>query len=169
VGTAALAVAAHIRVAVPFSPVPITLQTLVVIMLGFVSGRRALAAIMLYLVLGACGLPVFAGGVGGGALVGPTGGYLIGFIPGAAAAAWGYRRGVVVRTVAGAAGLALIYGCGLVHLAYVWRMGWAAAWTAGAVPFLAGDIAKLAIAVVGAGGLRKLRGIWLSYLGGGAL
>lgn len=167
--TAALALAAHVRVLVPFSPVPLTLQTLVVLWAGFALGRRGgLAAVTTYLLLGACGAPVFAVGGGLAAFAGPTAGYLIGFMPGVAAAAGGHRRGVAARAAAGALGLALIYLCGLGYLVGVIRMDVAAAWTAGAAPFLVGDVAKAAIAVVVGGGFKRSDySLFLKTTGGG--
>lgn len=75
--------AAGAYIAVPVGPVPIVLQNMVVLMAGLLLGVRwGMAALLLYLFMGACGLPVFAGGTGGiGRLFGPTGGYLLGYIP----------------------------------------------------------------------------------------
>jgi biotin transport system substrate-specific component len=102
-GSAALAASA--QVALPMWPVPATLQTLVVLLLGALGGARfGVATVALYLAEGAAGLPVFANGTGGiVALAGPTAGYLIGFLP----AAWlagqagqGALRQAVVLTAA---------------------------------------------------------------------
>ena len=75
--------AAGAYIAIPIGPVPIVLQNMFVLMAALLLGVRwGMAAILLYLFMGACGLPVFAGGTGGiGRLFGPTGGYLLGYIP----------------------------------------------------------------------------------------
>lgn len=70
------------RIPLPGTPVPITLQTLVVMMAGVVLSRRqAVAAVVMYVAMGACGLPVFAGGASTLALVGPSAGFILGFVP----------------------------------------------------------------------------------------
>jgi biotin transport system substrate-specific component len=89
-----IAVAARVSVPVPGSPVPQSLQTLAVVLVGATMGaRRGGAALVLYLLFGAVGVPVFAGGAGGAAyLVGPTAGYLVGFVAAAALVGWGAER-----------------------------------------------------------------------------
>ena len=78
-GTALLAISSKIRT--PFAPVPATMQTFVVLFLGMILGfRLAVATVILYLIEGSIGLPVFANGGGFIYLLGPTGGYLIGFV-----------------------------------------------------------------------------------------
>ena len=78
-GVAVLAISAHIKV--PFYPVPITMQTLVVMLIGFTYGiRLGSSTVLVYLALGAIGAPVFAGGAGLAYMSGPTGGYLFGFL-----------------------------------------------------------------------------------------
>lgn len=94
------------RIPIPGTPVPITLQTLVVMMAGVVLSRRqAVAAVVMYVAMGACGLPVFAGGASTLALVGPSAGFILGFVPAIAVTAtlaaavqrvgerWGMRHG----------------------------------------------------------------------------
>ena len=86
-GSLALAVSAKIQV--PFYPVPITMQTYVVLFIGFAFGARlAGATVLAYLAEGAVGLPVFAQGAGLAYLAGPTGGYLIGFLAAAVLCGW---------------------------------------------------------------------------------
>ncbi|MGO4832999.1 biotin transporter BioY, partial [Rhizobiaceae sp. 2RAB30] len=96
VGSLLLALSA--RISVPFYPVPLTMQTFVVIGLGLALGPwRAAAAVLLYLAQGAAGLPVFAGtpekGIGLAYMMGPTGGYLAGYLPAAMLAGWLAMRG----------------------------------------------------------------------------
>ncbi len=83
--TVLLALSSYLAITLPFSPVPITAQTLVVLLIGATLGRyRGAVAILLYLAEGAAGLPVFANGAFGAAyMLGPTGGYLLGFVAGA--------------------------------------------------------------------------------------
>lgn len=151
-GSIVLAVAT--QVGVPLWPVPITGQTLVVLLLGFAFGPRlAMSTVALYLAEGAVGLPVFSNFSGGlQELVGPasfTGGYLWGFI--AAAGLTGYlaergwhRRGLTV-VAAMVLGNLVIYALGATWLAQLTT--WDAAWNGGVKPFLIGDALKIALAV----------------------
>ncbi len=82
--------AAGAYLAIPIGPVPIVLQNLFILLAGLLLGSRwGLASVGVYLLAGALGLPVFAGGLGGiGRLVGPTGGYLVGFLPAVFVIGW---------------------------------------------------------------------------------
>lgn len=149
-------VSAFLRFPIPGSSIPFTMQVYVVLLAGLVGGITAggLSQI-LYVALGATGLPVFAVGAG---LVGPTGGYLAGFMIAAVAmgAVTGGRRAGTLRLSVGAlAGLSAIYASGFLHLVVVWRMNPAAAFTAGVLPFLPLDMIKAALAVMTA---RSIRG-----------
>lgn len=143
---------ARLTVPLPHTPVPGTLQTLVVLLAGLFLGARAGAASqVLYLSLGLAGIPVFAlPGAGPGYLLGPTGGYLAGF----AAAAWvtGWISG---RSPAGRplrVVIALLAGSAVIHLAgLAWltlQMGgsFTAAWTLAPVPFALFDLTKIVLA-----------------------
>lgn len=147
-GTVALAVSAQVQV--PMWPVPITGQTLVVLLLGFALGPRLAGATTLtYLAEGAMGLPVFAGFVGGpAALAGPTAGYLWGFVLAAVLTGVLAERGWHHRVATVVAGMVLgnlvIYALGAGWLARLTDP--ATAWNAGVVPFLVGDAVKIAIA-----------------------
>jgi len=133
---AASAVAAHIRIPLPFSPVPITLQTGVVLVAGATLGiAGGGASQMLYLAVGLLGAPVFAAS---GGLGGPTIGYLLGFVPAAMLVGWVARGGGML------AATALIYVCGVVGLVLMTGLGWSAAIATGVLPFLPGDLLKLA-------------------------
>lgn len=145
---------ASARLQVPFYPVPMTMQTFVVLMIGTAYGwRLGAATVALYLLQGALGMPVFAGtpekGIGLAYMVGPTGGYLVGYLAAAAATGalaglgWDRRASTVVLSML--AGNALIYAFGLAWLGTV--VGWdkpVLAW--GLTPFLLGDLLKLALA-----------------------
>ena len=146
---------ASAKAQIPFWPVPMTLQTLVVVLLGVVMGPRlGVATVALYLLEGAAGLPVFAGtperGIGLVYMAGPTGGYLAGFVAAAwlagAAAERGWTKAWTLRALTIAAGFAVIYALGAAWLSTL--IGVSAALKAGIVPFLLGDAIKLALGVV---------------------
>jgi biotin transport system substrate-specific component len=143
IGTLALAISAHIQV--PFWPVPMTMQTFVVLMIGGAFGARlAAATVLAYLIEGALGLPVFAPGAG------PvfTGGYLAGFLIAAMIVGWfadrGHGRSVMTTLVAFLVGEAIILTLGTAWLAVV--LGAEKAITAGLLPFLPGEAVKVALA-----------------------
>jgi len=137
-----LVIAASARINVPFWPVPMTLQTCAVLSIaGMFGARIGVAAVLAYLLEGAVGLPVFAAG-GPATLVGPTAGYLLGFV--AAAALVGSVRGALPRAAAMLAATALIYTIGASWLARF--VGIDQAIQIGVVPFLLGDAAKAALA-----------------------
>jgi biotin transport system substrate-specific component len=142
------------KMQVPFNPVPITMQTFVVLAMGMAFGwRLAAATVALYLAQGALGLPVFAGtperGIGIAYLAGPTGGYLLGYLPAAALCGWlaerGWDRRIMTTALAMLAGNAVIYTFGLLWLGSV--IGWdKPVIQLGLVPFIPGDLLKLALA-----------------------
>ena len=148
-GSAVIAIAAQIAITVPFSPVPLTMQPLAVLLVGVVLGsKRGAAAAVLYLLEGASGLPVFAQAKGGALwLAGPTAGYLLSYPFAAFVAGWFSERGwggSISRAVAGM----------LVALAVIYAGGWAwlslltdarTAFAAGVAPFIAADIVKIAL------------------------
>lgn len=146
--SAVLAVSAKIEI--PFWPVPMTLETLAVLGIAGVAGMRlGLAAVLLWLFEGALGLPVLAGPLAGAAyFVGPTGGYLAGFLLAAVvvglAADHGFRRKPLLLFVAMLAGVALIYAAGVLWLAQ--SVGWPHAFTVGVLPFVPADVTKAALA-----------------------
>jgi biotin transport system substrate-specific component len=157
------AVAAQVSLRIPGTPVPFTLQVLAVLLGALALGpRRAFAAQVAYLVLGLAGLPVFALGRSGPAvLLGPTGGYLYGFALAAAVTGWlaGDGRSVLRRFGACVAGVVIIWVAGAVHLgALVALTGrgtnpWTVAWLQGVAPFIVVDMIKAVIAtILGPGG-----------------
>jgi biotin transport system substrate-specific component len=152
VGLAAalVAAAAQVAVPVPFSPVPMTLQPLAVLMVGALLGPRlGAAALVVYLAAGMAGLPVFApGGLPGVArLLGPTGGYLLAFpvAAGVTGALAGARPGVARLLLACAAGMVVIHTGGTAQLALLGGDP-ALAFRVGFVPFLTGDLLKIGLA-----------------------
>jgi len=132
-------------VSIPFFPVPLTLQTLFVLLAGAVMKRYAVIPVSLYVLLGALGLPVFHTGVAGfGILLGPTGGYLIGFIFAALVVGLAYERESVTIRISGLlAGTGIIYVCGVAWLMYSLTIGLIPAVLSGVLPFIPGDLIKI--------------------------
>ena len=147
-GSLLLAVSAQFKI--PLYPVPVTGQTLVVLLIGMTYGPRLGGiTVAAYLFEGALGLPVFAGGAAGVAvLMGPTAGYLFGFLLAAIAMGYLAERGMgrtVVSTIAAMViGNCVIYLCGALWLANF--IGFGQAIVAGVLPFLYGDALKLVVA-----------------------
>jgi len=142
---------ARVSVPLPFTPVPGTLQTLAVLLAGGLLGARAGAASQAaYLLMGVAGLPVFAlPGAGPAYFLGPTGGYLAGFVAAAYASGWLITRlrglGVRGAAISFLAGSAALHACGFAWLSVVLGDP-AAAWRAGVLPFLLFDLAKVVAA-----------------------
>ena len=147
--SAIIAIAAQVAIPLPFTPVPLTLSPLAVILIGAVLGStRGAAAATLYLLEGMSGLPVFAQGHGGALwLIGPTGGYLCSFPFAAFVAGWFSERGwgsTVVRAITGLfAAQLVIYAGGWSWLAHL--IGPRQAFVAGVAPFIAPDVVKLVL------------------------
>jgi biotin transport system substrate-specific component len=139
-------------IAIPIGPVPIVLQNFFVLLAALLLGPRwGVAAVGVYLLSGICGLPVFAGGTAGiGRIMGPTGGYLLGYLPAVFITAWLARKGGY-RTWADIAamvcGSLLVYACGVPWLKIVTGMSFSKALAVGMIPFLIGDVLKIAAAV----------------------
>ncbi|MFC1674005.1 biotin transporter BioY, partial [Pseudomonadota bacterium] len=141
---------------IPFFPVPMTMQTFVVLSLGMVYGWRiAGATVLLYLAEGAAGLPVFAGtpekGIGLAYMMGGTGGYLVGFVLGAMATGWlaekGWDRTMLGTALAMVIGNIIIYVPGLLWLGTLY--GWdKPIFEWGFTPFILSDAVKLGMAAV---------------------
>lgn len=148
-GSALMALSAKVNLPLPY--VPMTLQTLVVLMIGAGYGWRLGSATMIaYLAEGAMGLPVFAGPVGGIApLVGPTAGYLYGFVAAAfitgALAERGWDRNVLLLFAAMAVGHVVIFIAGFGWLAYGIGLGADKAWLVGVAPFMVASVIKNAL------------------------
>jgi biotin transport system substrate-specific component len=154
--TVLTALAAQISVPLPFTPVPFTLQPMIVLLGGAALGARLGATSQaLYLLLGLIGLPVFAASPllpqGAGRLIGPTAGFLISYPLAAFVAGWlaerRFDRKYVTSLLAMAAGLAIVFASGLTWLAYgPTALGMSAAVTSALVPFLVADLVKLCLA-----------------------
>jgi biotin transport system substrate-specific component len=149
-GTALLTLSAKLKV--PFYPVPMTMQSLVVLVIGATYGwRLGAATVALYLVEGALGLPVFADtperGLGLPYMMGPTGGYLVGFVLAAAVVGWlaerGWDRSVPLTFAAMAIGHVVLFAAGFAWLATL--IGPEKAWALGVVPFALATLLKTAL------------------------
>ena len=149
-GSLLVALSAQLQIVLPSSPVPVTGQTFVVLLLAALYGsRRGPATVATYLALGAMGLPVFAGGAFGVArLLGPTAGYLAGFVAAAFAVGLLSERGWDRKPWTAAASMTLgnliIYATGLIWLSRF--VGWHAVLATGLLPFMVGDALKIALA-----------------------
>lgn len=149
-GSLAIAAAAHLRIPLPFTPVPVTAQTFAVLLIGVLYGaKRGAATVLTYLTLGIMGLPVFAAAPPGpGALLSPTAGYLAGYV----GAAWvtgslselGWDRKPWSTALAMATGSCLILAFGTLWLSRF--VGWDRALQTGFLPFIPGDLIKIAMA-----------------------
>ena len=161
-GSLFIAVAAQVNV--PMYPVPMTLQTLAIMLVGLTFGSRLGAlTVVAYLVEGAIGLPVFANAMNGAAFFGPTAGFLVGFV-GLAwlvgfAAEKGLAKGVLGTAVAGIAASALLYIPGIawpmslanlsgIEAGWIGREFGAYYWTYFMAPFLIGDAVKAILAAL---------------------
>lgn len=157
-GSLALAISAKVQV--PFWPVPITMQSMVVLLIGTIFGARMGALTTLtYLAEGAAGLPVFAGMAAGPAyFAGPTGGYLLGFLLGAAFAGWaaerGWARDLPRTLLVMLLGHVLIFVPGLLWLAVL--LGWSKAVAFGVAPFLLATLLKSSLGAASVSALWKM-------------
>jgi biotin transport system substrate-specific component len=146
-------IAVSAQVSIPMIPVPITLQTLAILMVGFAFGSRlgALTALV-YLAEGFMGLPVFANGANGAAFAGPTAGFLLGFVPMAylagLASEGGLAKGLIGTAVSAVAISALLYIPGVLFLATFLSLDLSTAFSAAAAPFLLGDFVKSILAAL---------------------
>ena len=143
------------KIQIPFWPVPMTMQTLVVLMIGMAYGwRLGAATVLAYLMAGAAGLPVFAGtparGIGVAYMMGPTGGFLLGFLVSAAAVGFlgerGWDRSISRTAVAMVLGQAIITLAGVAWLAILFNLPKAI--EVGFKPFLAASLLKVALGIV---------------------
>ncbi|MGE3477688.1 MAG: biotin transporter BioY [Rhodospirillaceae bacterium] len=143
------------KIQIPFWPVPMTMQTLVVLVIGMAYGwRLGAATVLAYLVAGAAGLPVFAGtparGIGVAYMMGPTGGFLFGFLVSAAAVGFlgqrGWDRSVPRTAIAMVLGQAVITLAGVAWLAVLFNLPKAI--EVGFKPFLAASLLKVALGIV---------------------
>jgi biotin transport system substrate-specific component len=145
------AIFAQVTIPLPISPVPITLQVLAVCLTSAILGSRlAFMSMLVYITVGILGMPVFSGGASGlGVVMGPTGGYITGFLLSS------YVTGKLVQRkplptlsntlFAMFSGLLVIYATGMLQLSLVTGMPLQAAFMSGVVPFIGLDIIKIAV------------------------
>lgn len=154
-------VSAYIIIPLPFSLSPLALQTMIVNLTGYVlNAKQAFMTMLVYMLVGLAGVPVFTGGSAGpGKLFGPTGGYIIGFLFTAVFLAYfrgekySFKRYALLGCVIG---IPLIYVFGVVQLKLITGMGWDKAIMTGALPFIPLDIVKCLAAAVIAGPINRI-------------
>lgn len=135
--------------AIPIGPVPLVLQNFFVMLAAtYLGPKKGLACVGLYLFLGVLGLPVFSGGSGGIArLAGPTGGYLVGYLPAVVIIGFLALDKRLFKVITGlVAGSLIVYGCGVSWLKLSTGMTWSAAVSTGFIPFIIGDSIKIGAA-----------------------
>ena len=158
-GTLLLTISAKIKV--PFYPVPMTMQTFVVVLIGITLGwKLGLITIFVYLFEGAIGLPVFAGtpekGIGINYMMGPTGGYLVGFIISVFIAGFvNLNKNIFVKFLLISLSIFAIYITGIPWLAYL--AGWEIAYVWGIKNFLLAEVFKIIILALSTEKLLKIR------------
>lgn len=158
--TAVICILGPITMPLPFSPVPVSLANLAIFLSLFVLGmKKGALSYVIYLLLGLVGLPVFSAFTGGpGKLLGPTGGYLIGFlfmavISGIFIDKW--SDNMLVCMLGMMLGTVVCYLFGTVWLSFQGHMSFSTALAAGVLPFVPGDIAKMLIAAIAGRQIRK--------------
>jgi biotin transport system substrate-specific component len=150
--TLLIVLGAFVYIPLPFTPVPITMQVFFVLLAGLMlGGRSGTMSVLLYILAGTMGFPIFAGAVGGIArILGPTGGYLLGFLLAPGIIAFLYNRlhkGLFAMVLSLVAGVFTIYCCGMLHLALFLHIPLHKALQAGVYPFILGDTLKIILAL----------------------
>ena len=161
IGSALMALCAHVSVPLLFSPVPLTLQTFGLLLIAFTMGpQRAFAAMTLYLIEGAAGMPVFSpAGPGGIAqLLGPTGGFLMiyPFAAYVAGSLFSLRKNIAFAYLGAIAATTLFLASGMVWFKFVMHVNYAQAFALAVAPFLPGEIIKIIVASVAGERAQKL-------------
>jgi len=161
-GAAFVALCAQVSIHLGFTPVPITLQTFAVLLVGAAYGTLlGTASLLLYMLVGIAGAPVYAEYKSGWEVFsGATGGYIVGFVVAAALTGYLAERGWDRRFSSSISvmltGSVVIYGCGLVWLPHSLGVNWPDALELGLYPFVAGDVIKLYLAALALPGAWKL-------------
>ena len=162
----ALLTAIAARISIPMEPVPFTFQPLAVLLAGMVLGARdGMMSQLLYVVMIAAGLPLDSRALGPAALLGPTAGYIYGFVPAAFVVGWIAQQrhsAFWLRLLAGVAGVIIIYVFGLSWLMNTLSLDFNAAWVAGGAAFILPDLVKVVIAATLTQGGRILWDQWHS-------
>lgn len=149
--TAIIVVLSYVSIPLPFSPVPVTGQSLAIMLAGSILTRRqATLSVLTFLFLGIIGVPVFAGGTSGiRVLLGPTGGFLIGFLASVITISLlkGNGNRLISLAIANTlGGIVILYSFGVVWLSISTGIQLSQAFLSGALPFIPGDIIKVIIA-----------------------
>ena len=147
-GTLLLAISSKVQV--PFWPVPMTMQTFVVFLIGMTYGvRLSFATVAVYLLEGAAGLPVFASGGGFSYLLGPTAGYLYGMLFASVAISYfanmGFSKTYLKSALSLIVGSIIIFTLGIIYLGSI--IGYEKAIAAGLLPFIPSELFKISLAV----------------------
>lgn len=161
-----ISVSGYIFIPLPFSTVPVTAQTLAVMLAGsLMTPGKSAFCIMVFLLMGAAGLPVFSGGASGfGYIVGKTGGYLMGFLAGAVVISLirgrnaGFCRSFIANAIGG---ILVVYTFGALWLSFITKMSLLNSVIYGVLPFIPGDILKASAASVLAARLEKASPFYL--------
>lgn len=149
--TALISISAYIVIPLPFTPASLTAQTLVVNLIALLlTPKQAAFTVIVYILLGLFGLPIFSGGVGGpGKLFGPTGGYIMSWLAAVVLVSslkgktYSFRRYCLVTVLAG---MPTIYIVGSAYMKFVTGMDWAATLTSAVIPFIPLDFFKCIVA-----------------------
>lgn len=156
---ALLCVIGPFAIVFPFSPVPVSLATLMLYLSVYILGKRdAVISCGIYLLIGLVGIPVFSGFTGGiGKVLGPTGGYMIGYLFLVFISGWFVERwnNYLMQGIGMTLGTAVCYLFGSLWLAYQAGMNFKAAIGVGAIPFIPGDVVKIVIGVIAGNAVRK--------------
>lgn len=154
------AILGYISIPLPFSPIPITAQSLAVILAGCIlTPLQSAISMTTFLLLGAIGVPVFSGGRAGiGIIVGKSGGFLVGFLVGAIIISCLVRINrslinMIISCIIG--GVVVVHFLGSTWLGYVTGIGMKKAFLVGSAPFIIGDLLKVAVAILIANRLKK--------------
>lgn len=150
---ALISVLGYVVIPLPFSPVPVTGQTLGIMLAGLLLGPlQAFLSVFIFILLGIAGVPVFSGGRSGiGVVAGPSGGYIVGFLVGAVVISLLCRKTNNIWKLGGSAivgGIIVVYLLGVSRLSFLTGMGLEKAIVTGALPFIPGDILKVIAATL---------------------
>lgn len=150
---ALISVLGYVIIPLPFSLVPVTGQTLGIMLAGLLLGPlQAFLSVFIFILLGIAGVPVFSGGRSGiGVLAGPSGGYIVGFLVGAVVISLLCRKTNNIWKLGGSAivgGIIVVYLLGVSRLSFLTGMGLEKAIVTGALPFIPGDILKVIAATL---------------------
>ena len=154
------AVLGFVSIPLPFSPVPVSGQSLGIMLAGSIlTARQAVFSVLTFILIGTAGVPVFSGFAGGiGVVFGPRGGYYFGFLIGVVVIALvrGNKNNIWCLALANSiGGIIIVYLFGVLWLSFVTGMGVEKAFMAGVLPFIPGDLFKVFVATIIGGAINK--------------